>query len=142
MNVSFSPKNINSIQNYFKYLGSGQNINKNKKFSVNNTNKYIHNNTGNDLYNNTYMKENKSIANNSSHDSKNIIDYNKNDNQKMNNCHHLSSKNGIKKNQKIQNFNKLNDNSDEFLFESPEEFHYFFVNIFQKGKVLNFDKNN
>ena len=150
MNVSFSPKNINSIQNYFKYLGSGQNngyknniYNKNKKLSNNSTNTYIHNNTEVNLYNNTYINENINTVNENLYDIKNIMDFNKNDNPNISSNNYLPNKNRIKKNQRnqSQSFNKFNNDNDEFSFETPEELHYFFVNLFQKGKVLNFDNN-
>ena len=41
---------------------------------------------------------------------------------------------------KIKNSNYYgNKDVDNFAFESPEELHYFFVDLFQKGKILNFD---
>ena len=175
MNVSFSPKNINSIQNYFKYLGAGQNKNKNnansknQKLSANNINNYIHNNTEYNLCNNTYTNTYTNTYNNvnsdydeNTYDIKNIIDFNKNDNNldiHRNNVVNVANNNYINKNidnnfspnrngyinkktkiQKIKNSNYYeNKDIDDFAFESPEELHYFFVNLFQKGKILNFD---
>ena len=156
MNVSFSPKNINSIQNYFKYLGSGQNknnyknniYNKNQKLSASNINNYIHNNTDNNLYNNTFNNVKNSDFNENLYGIKNIIDLRKNG-INLNNYNKINfspNKKNIIKKQNIQKSNKYNfyeySELTELASETPEEFHYFFVKLFQKGKYLNFDSNN
>ena len=166
MNVSFSPKNINSIQNYFKYLGVGQNKNKinnkNQKLSANNINNNIHNNTDYNLYNNTYTNSYTNTYNNPNNDCdenlydiKNIIEFNKNNNNLdihrnnaadkiyINNNFSPNKNNYVDKKEKIQKIKNSNyygnKDVDNFAFESPEELHYFFVDLFQKGKILNFD---
>ena len=156
---SSSPRNINSIQNYLKYLHIGQknspqNRSKNQKLSANNIN-FTHNNTENNAYentyNNTYIYEYNNVITqkNYKYNRKNLKNIpkgeskNKNNNIKENNSG-LLTKRSKKNSHNINEFSNISQNKDiyEITFENPEELHYFFVKIFQKGKTINFDKSN
>ena len=147
MNVSFSPRNFNNMQNYLKYLNISKNNkiiknnpqNKSQKLSGNiNNNNYLYNNTDNNL--NIYNRS----ENESTHNNKNLIDANKE--EKINNINRYSAfRNGNIGNNQGNNYKNNESNYyekdiNDFSFESPEELHYFYVKIFQRGKSLNFDK--
>ena len=55
-------------------------------------------------------------------------------------CHNNSHI--VKNKYKYNEFNVYDKDINDFSFDSPEELHYFYVKIFQKGKNLNFDKKN
>ena len=159
INSSCSPRNINSIQNYLKYLNLGQNNSKNYKNSPYNRSKcqklsansinYIHNNTEKNIYNNTYNYDysNNAFTPNSYHNNNNYINAPKDDND--NNIIHKKSpskstyitRRNKNSNQKCSNSNSENENKEVIgpSIESPEELHYFYVKIFQKGNNINFD---
>ena len=122
--------NINSIQNYLKYLNIGQKnkninkknspiINKNKthKLSENNIN-YIHNNTESNIYNYTYNYETQ-------------------------NTFSQKTYSRLKENNNIQIQKNNNRNVHEIngmSIETPEELHFFYIKLLQNGKLINFDK--
>ena len=158
---SSSPRNINSIQNYLKYLHIGQknspqNKSKNQKLSANNIN-FTHNHTENNvfenIYNNTYNYEynNAFTQNNYKYNKKNLKDIPKGENKNKNN-NNIKEKSEInigslskkikKSSQKISDLSYISENKgiDGISIENPEELHYFFVKIFQKGKNIDFDK--
>ena len=159
-NSSCSPRNINSIQNYLKYLNLGQNNSKNyknspynrskyQKLSANNIN-YIHNNTENNIYNNTYNYDysNNVFTPNSYHNNNNnYINVPKDDNdnniiqKKSPSKSTYMTRRNKNSNQKCSNSNSENENKEVIgpSIESPEELHYFYVKIFQKGNNINFD---
>ena len=141
MNVSFSPKNINSIQNYFKYLGAAKNknyknnlYNNKKKLSANNIKSHY---TYNKIENKTLNNENQLNLMEKDFIFNNISEINKNKNNLNFNSKDYS------KNINNTVSNKIKTNSyfelDDFSFKSPEELHYFLVQLIQKGKDLNFD---
>ena len=160
INSSCSPRNINSIQNYLKYLNLGQNNSKNyknspynrskyQKLSANNIN-YIHNNTENNIYNNTYNYDysNNAFTPNSYHsDNNNYINAPKDENdnniiqKKSPSKSTYMTRRNKNSNQKYSNSNSEHENKEVIgpLIESPEELHYFYVKIFQKGNNINFD---
>ena len=131
INALHNSSNINSIQNYLKYLNIGQknkNINKknsptiskNKthKLSENNIN-YIHNNTENNIYNYTYNFETQNTFSQKT--------YSKlKDNNKIQ----------IKKN----NISRIMHQINGMPIETPEELHFFYIKLLQNGKLINFDK--
>ena len=53
----------------------------------------------------------------------------------------LDSKKNKKNNQKYNQSTSIDENKgiDIFSIECPEELHYFYVKLFQKGKNINFD---
>ena len=132
INVLQHSSNINSIQNYLKYLNIGQkNKNQNKKNSPlinkNKTHKlssnniiYIHNNTESNIYNNTYNYETQNTF------SKKTYSKSKNTN------------NNISKDNK-ENISGLNERN-KMNIETPEELHFFYIKLIQNGKHINFDK--
>ena len=143
-----SPGNVNSIQNYLKYLNTGQkyknknhknspHINKNRthKLSANNLN-YSHNNTESNLFNNIYYSNNSTynydVQNTFSQNIYNYNNFKKND---------IIFK--LKSNQKHNsiNFSEYKGNKD-FSFDTPEEFHFFYVKLLVKGKKVKFDDKN
>ena len=132
--------NINSIQNYLKYLNINQKNknskngqiykNKSHKLSANNLNNNYNmteSNIFNNIYNNTYHNEGNNIF------SQNI--YNKlNDIDNLN----IKLKNNKNKSNNFSDIHQINN----LVFESPEELHYFYIKLLQKGNKLNFDKKN
>ena len=141
MNVSFSPKNINSIQNYFKYLGAAKNknyknnlYNNKKKLSANNIKSHY---TYNKIENKTLNNENQLNLMEKDFIFNNISEINKN----KNNLNFNSKDYSKNINNTVSNKIKTNYNFelDDFSFKSPEELHYFLVQLIQKGKDLNFD---
>ena len=137
--------NINSIQNYLKYLNVGQKnknyknnppITKSKihKLSENNIN-YLRTNTESNIYNNnifynstnyeTHANFTQNFYNKSSDDNSNI------------------TKTYLKRNKKY-NISSISDIKDtnNCPIETPEELHFFYIRLLQKGKKLNFDFNN
>ena len=135
INILQHSSNINSIQNYLKYLNIGQKnknynkknspvINKNKthKLSANNIN-YMHNNTESNIYNNTYNYETQNTFSQKTYsrfkeNNNNIIEMSKNNN-KINSA--INEINGTK-------------------IETPEELHFFYVKLLNDGKNINFDR--
>ena len=153
INSSFSPRNINNIQNYLKYLHIGQNKNKNSpnnkgknpKFSSNNLN-FTHNNTEYNVNNKTgiYDSNNAFTKINYKYNKKNINDIPKNENKKENNKNENNMILNAKKKKSNQICNKStsideNKGIDIISIENPEELHYFYVKLVQKGKNINFD---
>ena len=149
MNASYSPRNINSIQNYLKYLNLGQNNknfknspqnrskNQNQKFSASNINSMNNNNNvENSVYNNN--KSNYEKENEFKHNTFNKSDIN---NNVIRNCSPKNKNSKVKKRRNESNIS-LNNEIGDFNFENPEELHYFYVKIFQKGKIINFDDKN
>ena len=149
INASYSPRSINSIQNYLKYLNLGQNIknfknspqnktkNQNQKFSASNINSMNNNNVENSVYNNNksnYEKDNNEFKYNT---------FNKSEinNNIIRNCSPKNKNSKVKKRRNESNIS-LNNEIGDFNFENPEELHYFYVKIFQKGKIINFDDKN
>ena len=143
LGISHTQGNINSIQNYLKYLNIGQKnknnkntpvINKNKAHKLSANNVYNPNNTESNIYNNNYNR----TYNYETHTTFSQNNYNKLnediDNEKDNLIPNL--KNNIK------NENKESKVINGCLVENPEELHYFYVKILQKGKKINFDHKN
>ena len=156
---SSSPRNINSIQNYLKYLHIGQNYknspqnrSKNQKLSANNI-KFTHNNTENNafdnFYNNTYNYQYGSAfsQNKYKYNKKNLKDIPKGENKsniinKDNSDNYSGSlPKGIKKKSQKFDLNYISENKDlnSVHIECPEELHYFYIKMFQKGNNINFD---
>ena len=151
INSTNSPRNINSIQNYLKYLHIGQGKNspqnkgKNQKLSANNIN-FVHNHTennANETYNNTFNYEYNSAftQNNYKYNKKNLKEIPKgekrNTKDKAENSSGFSSKRNKKNNdESIVSESKI---INEIPIEFPEELHFFYVKIFQKGNNINFD---
>ena len=134
INILQHSSNINSIQNYLKYLNIGQKnknynkknsplISKNKthKLSENNIN-YIHNNTESNIYNTTYNFETK---NNLTQKTFSKLKENNNNNIKI-----------IKNNRTNSGVNEING----VKIETPDELHFFYVKLIQDGKGINFDR--
>lgn len=149
-NLSGSPRNINSIQNYLKYLKIRQNVNspknrqKTQKLSASNIN-YIHinteSNTSENIFNNTFNYEYNDGSN------RNYYKYNKKNvkdipirGKSKNNI--LVSKRNKKNTQKYSHSSFIYGKKEinKGLIECPEEMHFYFVKIFQKGKNINFEK--
>ena len=141
--INHTQGNINSIQNYLKFLNIGHKnknykntpiISKNKahKLSANNIN-YNHNNTESNIYNNNY----NSIYNYETHTTFSQNNYNKLNDDNDNLIPNL-------KNKKIEGINNKVDIKEinGFQIGSPEELHYFYVKLLQKGKKVNFDLKN
>ena len=138
INMLQHSSNINSIQNYLKYLNIGQknknynkknsplmNKNKTHKLSENNIN-YYHNNTESNIYNTTYNFENK---NNLAQKTYSRL---------------KDSNNNIKIMKNNSNYNsKINSGGNEIngvKIETPDELHFFYVKLIQEGKGINFDR--
>ena len=143
--INHTQGNVNSIQNYLKYLNIGQknknyknapNISKNKshKLSANNIN-YNHNNTESNIYNNNIYN---STYNYETHTTFTQNNYNKLNDENENLIPNL------KRNKKMSEINNRTEikGVNGFPVESPEELHYFYVKILQKGKKMNFDFTN
>ena len=148
--VNHTQGNINSIQNYLKYLNIGQKnknyknapvISKNKAHKLSANNVYNHNNTESNIYNNNY---------NSGYNYETHTTFSQNNNyNKLNDDIEIENdkivpnlKNRVRNAIKENKENKENKEINGCLIESPEELHYFYVKILQKGKKVNFDKNN
>ena len=145
MSPAYTQSNINSIQNYLKYLNIGQKnkncknlgtFSKNKahKLSANNVN-YNHNITESNIYN----KQCNSTYNYDIQNTFTQNNYTKYNDEKENIIPNL------KKNRKIfsKSTNKIEiKNIDDVQIESPEELHYYYVTILQKGKKINFEHKN
>ena len=132
--------NINSIQNYLKYLNIGQKnknyknapvISKNKAHKLSANNIYKHNNTESNIYSHNY---------NSHYNYETQTTFSQNNYNKLNddNDNLIPS---LKNHKKFSDFNKKKDSKgiNGLPIESPEELHYFYVKILQKGKNVNFD---
>ena len=132
--------NINSIQNYLKYLNIGQKnknyknapvISKNKAHKLSANNIYKQNNTESNIYNNNY---------NSNYNYETQTTFSQNNYNKLNddNDNLIPS---LKNHKKFSDFNKKKETKkiNVLSLESPEELHYFYVKILQKGKNVNFD---
>ena len=126
-----SPRNVNNIQNYIRLNQGKNNTSKNNKKSPNNKNNQklsansvnlVHNNTENNisekLYNTTYNIEES---------------YNTNKKTEKN-----SPKKSIYINRKSY---KRNQNFDIDV-DCPEELHFFYIKIFQKGNKIDFERKN
>jgi hypothetical protein len=156
---SASPRNINSIQNYLKYLHLGQNNNKNYKNSPydrgsknqklrENNIMLNHNNTENNTTNITFNNElgiSLLTQNNQKFNKKNINDIPKGESNKKvkkENAKNFGSKRNRSNIQSSYNINSVNEKQDldSLQLECPEQLHYFYVKMFQKGKNINFDK--
>ena len=127
INSSVSPRNVNNVNNFIKLNQGKHSVNKsrknqnsknnNQKLSANNIN-YIHNNTEYNIY----EKMNNNIANND-------------DNYK-------TEKNSPIKSIFINKKKDLKNKIFEINVDCPEELHFFYINIFQKGNKINFEKNS
>ena len=157
INFSNSPKNINSIQNYLTYLKVKQNVNwsqsrtKNQKLSASNIN-YVYTNTENitydNIFNNTFNYEynNDPIKKFYKSNKKYLKEIPLNQNKNFNSKDKLKTKNIFvsKRNKHFgQKYNYSSNVSDkkeinDNLMECPEQLHYYFLKIFQKGKDINF----
>ena len=140
--INHTQGNVNSIQNYLKYLNIGQknknyknalNISKNKshKLSANNIN-YNHNNTESNIYNN-----NNNNIYNSTYNYETQTTFTQN-NYKLND----ENENIVPNSKRSKKLNESRNETKEikgFPVESPEELHYFYVKLLQKGKKMNFD---
>ena len=146
--INHTQGNINSIQNYLKYLNIGQKnknyknapvISKNKAHKLSANNVYNHNNTESNIYKNNY----NSGYNYETHTTFSQNNYNKlNDDVEIENDKIIPNLKNCARNEIKENKNKENKVINGCLIESPEELHYFYVKILQKGKKVNFDKNN
>ena len=113
-------KSLKSIRLFGNKINKQENQNSknnNQKLSANNIN-YIHNNTEYNIY----EKMNNNIANND-------------DNYK-------TEKNSPIKSIFINKKNNLKNKTFEINVDCPEELHFFYINIFQKGNKINFEKNS
>ena len=130
LNPQVSPRNVNNIQNFIR-LNQGKNSvgknNKkslanisNQKLSINNYN-YLHNNTENNL------SEKYNITSN---------------NEEIGKTYKNVRKNSSKKNIHINRKNNEQNKNFEISVDCPEELHFFYINIFQKGNKINFEKKN
>ena len=139
---SHTQGNINSIQNYLKYLNIGQknknsknnpSMNKTKghKLSANNIN-YIHNNTESNIYNNIHYN---STYNYEIHSTFSQNNYNKLIEDNSNLITNLKRNRKCNISTDIPEIKEVNNE----LIESPEELHYFYIQLLQKGNKLNFD---
>ena len=149
--ISHTQGNINSIQNYLKYLNIGQknknykntpNISKNKAHKLSANNIYNHNNTESNIYNNNY----NSVYKYETQTTFSQNNYNKlnDDNENINIIPNLKNHRKFNKiNENKENkVNKENKEINGFKIESPEELHYFYIKTLQKGKKVNFDHKN
>ena len=140
--ISHVQGSINSIQNYLKYLNIGQknknckntpSISKNKahKLSANNIN-YNHNNTESNIYNNNIY--------NSNYNYETYTTFTQNNYSKLNDDKENIIPN-LKKSKKHSESKKKNELKEinSLPVESPEELHYFYIKILQKGKKVNFE---
>ena len=156
---SSSPRNINSIQNYLKYLHIGQNYknspqnrSKNQKLSANNIN-FTHNHTENNIFDNFYTNTynyqygNAFSQNKYKYNKKNLNGIPKGENKNniniKDNPENISSSfpKRIKKNSQKFDLCYLSENKDinSIPIECPEELHYFYIKMLQKGNNINFD---
>ena len=139
-----TPGNINSIQNYLKYLNLGQrNKNKNYKncspINKNNSHKLSENNlnlkniTESNIINNKF----NITCNFENHNS-----FSKNNFNKKNDTDIFIPK--TKRNKACNNSNDFTDikESNILSVECPEELHFFYIKLLQKGNNLNFEKEN
>ena len=127
-----TPGNINSIQNYLKYLNLGQrNKNKNCKncspLNKNNSHKLSENNIN-------FKNITCNIENHNS--------FSQNDLTKRNDTDIFISK--PKRNKASNNSNNFSDlkETNSPSIECPEELHFFYIKILQKGNNLNFENEN
>ena len=139
-----TPGNINSIQNYLKYLNLGQrNKNKNRKncspINKNNSHKLNENNinfkniTESNIINNKF----NITCNFENHNS-----FSQNNLTKKNDTDILIPK--TKRNNTNNNSNNFSDIKEEKVLsvECPEELHFFYIKILQRGNTLNFENEN
>ena len=147
INPNHTQGNINSIQNYLKYLSIGQknknlknnpSINKTKchKLSENNINFY-HNNTESNIYHNNYCNS----SNYETHANFTQNNYNK-FNDELNIVTNLKRNRKCKISTDIPKIVPKNNDINNNMIKSPEELHFFYIKLLQKGKKLNFDINN
>ena len=139
-----TPGNINSIQNYLKYLNLGQrNKNKNSKncspINKNNSHKLSGNNinfkniTESNIINNKF----NITCNFDNHNS-----FSQNNLTKKNDTDILIPK--TKRNNTNNNSNNFSDikETNVLSVECPEELHFFYIKILQRGNTLNFENEN
>ena len=141
-----TPGNINSIQNYLKYLNLGQrNKNKNKNCKIcspinkNNSYKLSENNinfkniTESNIINNKF----NITCNFENHNS-----FSQNNLTKKNDTDILIPK--TKRNNTNNNSNNFSDikETNVLSVECPEELHFFYIKILQRGNTLNFENEN
>ena len=139
-----TPGNINSIQNYLKYLNLGQrNKNKNYKncspINKNNSHKLSENNTNFKNINESNIINNKFniTCNFENHNS-----FSKNNLTKRNDTEILIPK--TKRNKTNNNSNNFSEKKETNILsvECPEELHFFYIKILQRGNTLNFENEN
>ena len=119
---TLSTKSPNSLLRTKRTNDKKSPLNKtNQKIAENNIN-YMHNNTENNLNEKT-----------------NNITYNNYDNY---NTYKKSGRNSPKKVVYINKKNSTMNKNFELNVECPEELHFFYINIFQKGNKINFEKHN
>ena len=139
-----TPGNINSIQNYLKYLNLGhRNKNKNYKncspINKNNSHKLSENNLNLKNMTESNINNNKFniTCNFENHNS-----FSKNNFNKKNDTDIFIPK--TKRNKACNNSNDFTDikESNILSVECPEELHFFYIKLLQKGNNLNFEKEN
>ena len=139
-----TPGNINSIQNYLKYLNLGQkNKNKNSKngspINKNNSYKLSENNINfkNITESNIIKNKFNITCNFENHNS-----FSQNNLNKKNDTDILIPK--TKRNKTSNNSNNFSDikETNVLSVECPEELHFFYIKILQRGNTLNFENEN
>ena len=131
LNSPNSPRNANNIHNFIR-LNQGKNsLNKNNKNSpLNKNNQKLTENNINYTHNNTEYNLSEKLSTNISNNNDNYNTYKK------------SGRNSPKKVIYINKKNSTKNKNFEINVDCPEELHFFYINIFQKGNKINFEKNN
>jgi len=130
INSPVSPRNVNNIQNFIRLNQAKNSVNKNKKNPINKNNQKLSANNINYIHNNTEYNLYEKINNNISNNEDNYSTYKK------------TEKNSPKKNIYINRKHSAKNKIFEINVDCPEELHFFYINIFQKGNKINFEKNN
>ena len=128
---SVSPRNVNNIQNYIRLNQQKNNNNKNYRKSPNNkTNTKLSTNNINMYHNNTENNINEKLSETTYNGEESYNAYKKTGRN--------SPQKGIYINRKSISKNKNFD----IDVDCPEELHFFYINIFQKGNKINFERKN
>ena len=129
---SVSPRNVNNIQNYIR-LNQGKNNNsKNNRKSPNNksNNTKLSSNNINMYHNNTENNINDKISETT---------YNV---EESYNTYKKTGRNSPKKSIYINRKSTSNNKNFDIDVDCPEELHFFYITIFQKGNKINFERKN
>ena len=125
---SVSPRNVNNIQNYIRLNQVKNNSKNNKKSPNNKSNQKLSTNNIN-LYHN---KTENNINEKNSETTYNM--------EESYNTYKKTGRNSPKKSVYINRKSFSKNKNFEIDVDCPEELHFFYINIFQKGNKINFEK--